>query len=61
MWNYKYKIIYGSYERVEAELNKLAKANPAGIKLVHIEDYTAKYEMVIVVRICYGKEKRLVR
>ncbi len=48
---YRYKIVKGCGSKVEAELNKLAVANPLGIKIIHVEDYFDNEEMMLVVKI----------
>ncbi len=58
-YNYKYKIINGTYAEVEAKLNILAKINPANLSLMYIKDYTVQKEMMIVVRIFYEISKNL--
>ncbi len=49
---YRYRILSGKYAKVEAELNKLAVANPLGVNVLRMEDYICNYEMTLVLKIC---------
>ncbi len=48
---YKYKILQGSYSKVEKQMNEIAVANSEGFTVLHIEDYTVQREIMIVLKI----------